>query len=50
MIEEKLKTFLAVVRCGSITQAAKELFISQPAVTLQIHKLEEEYKEALLYS
>jgi DNA-binding transcriptional LysR family regulator len=49
MLEEKMKTFLAVVGCGSLTQAAKELFISQPAVTLQIHKLEEEYHEILLY-
>ena len=49
MPDEKLKTFLTVVRCGSLTQAARELFISQPAVTLQIHKLEEEYHETLFY-
>jgi DNA-binding transcriptional LysR family regulator len=49
MPDEKLKTFITVVRCGSLTQAAKELFVSQPAVTLQIHKLEQEYKETLLY-
>ena len=49
MADEKLKTFMTVVRCGSLSQAAKELFISQPAVTLQIHKLEQEYKETLLY-
>lgn len=49
MPDERLKTFLAVARCGNLTHAAKELFISQPAVTLQIHKLEDEYKEALFY-
>lgn len=49
MADEKLKTFMTVVRYGSLSQAAKELFISQPAVTLQIHKLEKEYKETLLY-
>jgi LysR family transcriptional regulator, transcriptional activator of the cysJI operon len=49
MSDEKIKTFLTVVRYGSITQAAKELYISQPAVTSQIHKLEQEYKEALFY-
>jgi DNA-binding transcriptional LysR family regulator len=49
MSDEKLKTFLTVVRCGSLTQAAKELFISQPAITMQIHKLEKDYKETLLY-
>ena len=49
MADERLKTFLVVVRCGSLTQAAKELYISQPAVTLQIHKLESEYNTALFY-
>jgi DNA-binding transcriptional LysR family regulator len=49
MPDEKLKTFLVVVRSGSITQAAKELYVSQPAVTLQIHKLEQEYKVMLFY-
>lgn len=49
MADERLRTFLAVVRCGSLTQAAKELYISQPAVTLQIRKLESEYNAALFY-
>ncbi|MCE1245974.1 MAG: LysR family transcriptional regulator [Firmicutes bacterium] len=49
MPDERLKTFLTVVRCGSLTGAAKELLISQPAVTLQIHKLEQEYNETLFY-
>jgi DNA-binding transcriptional LysR family regulator len=49
MPDDRLKTFLAVVRCGSLTRAAKELYISQPAVTLQIHKLEQEYNTSLFY-
>jgi len=49
MPDDRLRTFLAVVRCGSLTRAAKELYISQPAVTLQIHKLEQEYNTSLFY-
>ena len=49
MPDEKLATFLTVVNCGSLTKAAKRLRISQPAVTLQIHKLEQEYGEPLFY-
>ncbi|HEY3299108.1 MAG TPA: selenium metabolism-associated LysR family transcriptional regulator [Armatimonadota bacterium] len=49
MPDDRLKTFLAVVRCGSLTRASKELYISQPAVTLQIHKLEREYNSTLFY-
>jgi DNA-binding transcriptional LysR family regulator len=36
-----LPTFLAVVESGRISVAAKGLSLSQPAVTAQIHKLEE---------
>lgn len=49
MTDERLKTFLTVARCGSLTRAARELYISQPAVTLQIHKLESRYNTALFY-
>jgi len=36
----QLRTFLAVVDCGSFSEAAKALGISQPAVTMQIQSLE----------
>lgn len=33
---------LEVEKCRNITQAAKHLFISQPALTKQLNKLEKE--------
>ncbi|MBI2299362.1 MAG: LysR family transcriptional regulator [Armatimonadetes bacterium] len=44
MADERLRTFVTVARCGSLSAAARELFISQPAVTQQVHKLEAEYR------
>ena len=38
---ENIAAFLAVVRTGSISRAAQLLFISQPALTNRIQKLEE---------
>jgi len=43
-----LKTYLTVIDCGSFSAAAKHLGISQPAVTMQIHSLEEELGFSLL--
>lgn len=43
-----LKSFLTVIKYGSITYAAKELHISQPALTKQIQELEEEVGRQLL--
>ena len=42
MTDTQLKTFLAVCRCMSFTQAARLLFISQPAVSRQMAALERE--------
>ena len=39
---ENLKTFQEVVRLGSFSEVAKKLAISQPAVSFQIQKLEQE--------
>lgn len=43
MLDQKLTTFLAVVETGSYTAAAKQLHMTQPAVTQHIQKLEEFY-------
>ncbi len=44
----EMRTFNAVVRAGSFTQAAKILGVSQPAVTAQIRKLESRCEFPLL--
>jgi len=43
----QLQIFQAVVRNKSFTEAAKELFLTQPAVSIQIQQLEEEYQAKL---
>ena len=48
MILSKLKTFHTVARLGSFTRAAEALFLTQPAVSLQIKDLENEYRTPLL--
>lgn len=37
---ELYRVFYAVAKCGSLTKAAQELFISQPAVSQAIKQLE----------
>lgn len=44
----KLETFRVVVQAGKISSAAKLLHLSQPAVSAQIHALEEECGRPLL--
>jgi len=47
MLDERLKTFLAVAASGSFSAAARERFVTQPAVTQQIKKLETIYRVPL---
>ncbi len=43
-----LSTFCKVVEAGSISKAAKELFVSQPAISQKILELESHYQAQLL--
>ena len=47
MFATQLKSFFWVARLGSITQAARQLRLSQPTVTAQIKALEEQYEVEL---
>jgi len=38
-----LRIFYSVAKNSSVTLATKELFLTQPAVSIQIHLLEEDY-------
>ncbi len=44
MFDFRLKVFYTVARRSSFTRAAKELYISQPAVSRHIHELETSFK------
>src|SRR5690606_12532084 len=39
---QQLKYILAIVRCGSISEAAKQLYISQPSLSNAVKELEQE--------
>lgn len=43
-----LKYFTATVRCRSISAASRELYVTQPTLTRQLHDLEEELGQTLL--
>ena len=43
----QLQYFVTVVKTNSITKAAKQLFVSQPAVSSSIKELEKEFNVAL---
>lgn len=46
---DQLRYFMKVVESHSFNQAAKELYMTQPALTASIHALEEELEVILLY-
>jgi molybdate transport repressor ModE-like protein len=45
---EQLKTFRAIARLGSFSAVAKEMGVSQPAVSFQVQKLEQELGTRLI--
>ena len=47
MLDFRIETFLTVCQTMNFTAAAKQLNITQPAVSQHIHFLEEEYKTSL---
>ncbi len=46
---EQLEYFIEAINCNSINKAAKNLYISQPTLSLSIAKMEEEIGAKLLY-
>lgn len=42
MLNYGIEAFQAIIQCGNISSAAEHLFISQPALSLRINKLEKE--------
>lgn len=44
-----IRYFIAVVENGSMTEAARSIFVSQPTISLSIKKLEEELNVALFF-
>lgn len=48
METRRLSYFMKIVECGSITQAARELGVAQPALSQQLSVLEHEVKAQLL--
>lgn len=45
---KQLESYAAVVRCGSFTKAAEDLYISQPTISTHIRALEEELNVQLI--
>lgn len=44
MLDQKLLTLLTLLNCGSYTKTAKQLHLTQPAVSYQIKQLEKDYQ------
>lgn len=44
---ERLRAFVAVAECGNFTRAAERLHLTQPAISMQVRRLEESVGRAL---
>jgi DNA-binding transcriptional LysR family regulator len=49
MTLQQLKYMIKVVECGSITEAAKQLFISQPSLSSAVKEIETELGIEIFY-
>ncbi|MCM1055519.1 MAG: LysR family transcriptional regulator [Bacteroides sp.] len=49
MTLQQLKYIIKIVECGSITEAAKQLFISQPSLSSALKEIEKEYGIEIFY-
>ncbi|NLK21993.1 MAG: LysR family transcriptional regulator [Epulopiscium sp.] len=49
MTLQQLKYIIKIVECGSITEAAKQLFITQPSLSTAVKELEKELKIEIFY-
>jgi DNA-binding transcriptional LysR family regulator len=47
-LEARLRAFAAIARCGSLSRAAEELYVSQPAVSKHLASIEAELGESLV--
>lgn len=47
-LEARLRAFAAIARCGSLSRAADELYVSQPAVSKHLASIEAEVGESLV--
>src|SRR5690554_5526120 len=48
MVDQKLISFMSIVKRNSYTEAARELSLTQPAISHQMRQLEEEYGQKFL--
>ncbi len=49
MTIQQLKYIIKIVECGSITEAARQLFISQPSLSAAVREIETEYGIEIFY-
>ena len=49
MTIQQLKYIIKIVECGSITEAARQLYISQPSLSAALKELESEFGIELFY-